>query len=102
VPAHLKFSQEDRDSLVVTVVAEYPGFNVLINNAGIQKKASVPCLPSSSFSLSTKFPLPNIPRLKIKIADSFDMEEMAVNFEAPVHLCQLVIPHIQGESNATM
>ena len=64
VPAHLKFSQADRDSLVVTVVAEYPGFNVLINDAGIQKKASVPCLPSSSFSLSTKFPLPNISSLE--------------------------------------
>ncbi len=40
--------------------------------------------------------------MKIKIADTFDMEEMTVNFEAPVHLCHLVIPHIQGKSNATM
>jgi short-subunit dehydrogenase involved in D-alanine esterification of teichoic acids len=30
------------------------------------------------------------------------MEEMTVNFEAPVHLCHLVIPHIQGKANATM
>ena len=40
--------------------------------------------------------------VKIKIADVFDMEEMTINFEAPVHLCHLAIPHIQGKPNATM
>jgi short-subunit dehydrogenase involved in D-alanine esterification of teichoic acids len=40
--------------------------------------------------------------VKIKIADTFDMEEMTINFEAPVHLCHLAIPHIQGKPNATM
>lgn len=59
-PPHLRLSQADRDSLVATVVAKYPGFNVLINNAGIQKKAPAPCLPSSSFSLSTKLPLAHV------------------------------------------
>ena len=107
VTALLKLSQADRDSLVATVVADYPGFNVLINNAGVQKKVHAP-LPHpspphpSSFSLSPQS-LPLIsPRVKIKIADTFDMEEMTINFEAPVHLCHLAIQHIQGKPNATM
>ncbi len=39
---------------------------------------------------------------QIKVADTFDMEEMTINFEAPVHLCHLAIPHLKGKANATM
>jgi short-subunit dehydrogenase involved in D-alanine esterification of teichoic acids len=103
--------QEERDSLIASVVADYPGFNVLINNAGIQKKVSefdppAPRPPLHFLTISTR----SLPKLlplnsrcvKIQIVDTFDIEEMTVNFEAPVHLCHLVIPHIQGKANATM
>ncbi len=104
-----EFSQADRETLIASVVADYPGFNVLINNAGIQKKvlSSCPARPSSAASLTFP-PMQPISLslifhcVKIKIADVFDMEEMTINFEAPVHLCHLAIPHIQGKDNATM
>jgi short-subunit dehydrogenase involved in D-alanine esterification of teichoic acids len=74
---------------------------VLLNNAGIQKKVAQLPLMRICTILPCRLPL-IILFAQIKVADTFDMEEMTINFEAPVHLCHLAIPHLKGKANATM
>ncbi len=68
-------SAADRKALFAETVALFPTLNVLINNAGIQRKVS----------LSQEEPW----------ADT--AQEIAVNLEGPIHLSTLFIPHLRGQ-----
>jgi uncharacterized oxidoreductase len=61
----------DRVSLCNWAVREFPRLNVLINNAGIQRR--VPLVDNEKWKLTR--------------------QEIAVNFEAPVHLSTMLLPH---------
>jgi uncharacterized oxidoreductase len=70
-----------RRALFEWAIGEFPQLNVLVNNAGIQRR--VPCL-----------------------ADEDDWErthqEIAINFEAPLHLSALFIPHLRKQKRAAI
>lgn len=65
-------SPPERLSLFNWVTGEFPALNVLVNNAGIQRR--------------------------VQVADEHEWEatrkEIAINFDAPVHLSTLFIPHL--------
>jgi len=64
--------ERQRVRLAEWAVSEFPRLNVLVNNAGIQRR--------------------------VKIAGQTDWapthEEIAINLEAPMHLCALLLPHL--------
>ena len=64
--------ESDRLALCRWAVGEQPGLNVLVNNAGIQR------------------------RLQLAQPEEWEhtRQEIAINFEAPVHLSTLLIPHL--------
>lgn len=64
--------ERERVELFRWAVAEFPRLNVLVNNAGIQRRVS------------------------LTEPDEWDRtrEEIAINFEAPIHLSALFIPHL--------
>jgi uncharacterized oxidoreductase len=67
----------ERVALFHWAVAEFPRLNVLVNNAGIQRR--------------------------VKLAEHEAWEntqaEIAVNLEAPIHLSRLLIPHLLTQTN---
>jgi len=65
----------ERVALFRWAVAEFPRLNVLVNNAGIQ------C------------------RLQLAAPEAWDQarQEIAINFEAPIHLSTLFIPHLLAQ-----
>ena len=65
--------EEDRIRLFETVEREYPMLNVLINNAGIQQRVDVSNMDWATWK-----------------------KEIATNFEAPIHLCGLFAPFLEG------
>jgi uncharacterized oxidoreductase len=70
----------DRRSLFNWAVSEFPRLNVLVNNAGIQRR--------------------------VQLTEDEDWEqvrqEIAINFEAPVHLSRLFLPHLLGQEQAAI
>jgi len=70
----------EREALVEWAVREHPSLNVLVNNAGIQRR--------------------------VALADpepwETTHEEIAVNFEAPVHLARLLLPHLRRQPRAAI
>jgi len=64
--------ETDRVALCEWAVSEAPGLNVLVNNAGIQRRVD----------LATE-----------KNWETVE-EEIAINFHAPVHLAMLFLPHL--------
>jgi uncharacterized oxidoreductase len=71
-------SQEtQRIALLQWATKEFPGLNMLLNNAGIQRKIDL-----------TK-----------NEAWAETGQEIAVNLEAPIHLSQLFIPHLLKQKN---
>jgi uncharacterized oxidoreductase len=65
-------------------VAEFPRLNVLVNNAGIQRRGV---------------------RLADPLTDAeweSTRQEIAINFEAPVHLSRLFIPHLRKQTRAAI
>jgi uncharacterized oxidoreductase len=64
--------QADREELVRWATSEHPALNVLINNAGIQRR----------IQLAQPEPWTETEA------------EIAINFHAPVQLCRLFIPHL--------
>lgn len=70
----------ERIGLFRWAVAEFPRLNVLVNNAGIQRRVS---LRDAEGWVSTH-------------------EEIAVNLEAPIHLTTLFIPHLLTQRNPTI
>ncbi len=70
----------ERLRLFERITADFPLCNVLINNAGIQRRSDVRTEEDWSDSAS----------------------ELAINFEAPFHLSKLFIPHFQSKSEAAI
>jgi uncharacterized oxidoreductase len=68
---------KERASLVERVVREFPQLDVLVNNAGIQR------------------------RVALAQPEPWDAthQEIAINFEAQVHLSMLLIPHLRTQSH---
>jgi uncharacterized oxidoreductase len=64
--------ESDRVTLLNWVTSEFPRLNVLVNNAGIQRRVQ---LAQQEGWETTR-------------------EEITINFEAPVHLSRLFIPHL--------
>ncbi len=68
---------DERVALFRWAVATYPQLNVLVNNAGIQRR--------------------------VTLADPEEwaqtQQEIAINFEAPLHLAQLFIPHLSKQAH---
>lgn len=70
----------ERISLAEWVTREYPALDVVVNNAGIQR------------------------RVDLMEPESWDStrHEITINFEAHVHLCMLLIPHLRKQQNAAI
>lgn len=73
-------SETDRAALAAWATATYPELNVLVNNAGIQRRIQ---LQSEEPWRDTR-------------------EEIAVNFDAPVHLSLLFLPHLRQRERAAI
>jgi uncharacterized oxidoreductase len=71
--------EADRISLFNWITSEFPTMNVLINNAGIQRRVQL---------------------LENKEEWSKFHQEIAINMEAPIHLSTLFIPHLMGKKEA--
>ena len=70
--------EAERDRLAQWIASSHPRLNVLVNNAGIQQRISV---GQTDFWSRAK-------------------EEMAINWEAPVHLTQLLLETLRKSANA--
>ncbi|RYU82828.1 SDR family oxidoreductase [Hymenobacter persicinus] len=68
--------EAERRGLLAWVQQEFPQLNVLVNNAGVQRR--------------------------VQLADDEDWEvrrqELVINLEAPIHLSTLFIPHLQQQA----
>ena len=73
-------SEDDRIKLSDWVTKEHPTLNMLINNAGVQR-----------------YPKPAEPAAWQPIA-----EEIAINLQAPIHLSNLLTPHLSRAQNAAI
>ncbi|KAA9345582.1 SDR family oxidoreductase [Adhaeribacter soli] len=73
--------EEERNALFLWTVAEFPQVNVLINNAGIQRRVEA-----------------------TKDQDSWEerRKEIAINLEAPIHLSSLFVPHFITQPKAAI
>jgi uncharacterized oxidoreductase len=69
-----------REALIRWAAKEHPAFNVLVNNAGIQRR--------------------------LRLSDQEDWaatrEELAINLEAPIHLTRLALPHLATRADAAV
>jgi uncharacterized oxidoreductase len=72
--------EKERKELLAWVNQNHPSLNVLINNAGIQRRVNL---------------LEAEPWEKTR-------EEIAINLEAPIHLCQLFIPHLLKQKDPSI
>ena len=70
----------ERKALFARVTREFPNLNVLINNAGIQRRISL--LEAEPWEQTR--------------------QEIAINLEAPIHLSQLFSSHLQGQPKAAI
>lgn len=70
----------ERKALVESLTRRFPKLNVLVNNAGIQRKVSF---------------LNNEPWEETR-------EEIAINLEAPIHLTSLFLPHLVRQPRAAV
>mmetsp|Transcript_44888 Transcript_44888/g.113749 ORF Transcript_44888/g.113749 Transcript_44888/m.113749 type:complete len:272 (+) Transcript_44888:87-902(+) len=73
--------EQDRVVLLKWVESEHPDCNVLVNNAGIQRKVS-PCEDEAPWSERAA--------------------EIEINFAGPVHLCALFTPHLLKQKQAML
>jgi uncharacterized oxidoreductase len=71
----------DREALIARVVARFPKLNVLVNNAGIQRRA--------------RFSDDAAPWAERQ-------QEIAINLEAPLHLTALLLPHLRQQPDAAV
>ena len=67
----------DRERLVADLTKRFPGLNVLINNAGIQRHVNV------------------------QAPEPWEQtrEEIAINLEGPIHMVSLLLPHLLRQSS---
>ncbi|GAB3829807.1 SDR family oxidoreductase [Pontibacter rugosus] len=73
--------ESDRVALFEWVTKEFPKLNVLVNNAGIQRRGSF---------------------MEDEEPWSVRRQEIAINVEAPLHLSALFIPHLQQQVTAAI
>ncbi|MCC9166111.1 SDR family oxidoreductase [Pontibacter harenae] len=73
--------EADRVALFEWAIQEFPKLNVLINNAGIQRRGSF---------------------LEDQEPWAQRRQEIAINVEAPIHLSALFIPHLQQQETAAI
>jgi uncharacterized oxidoreductase len=71
----------DREQLIAWTIAQYPDFNVLVNNAGIQRRERFATDPADWSSRQ---------------------KEIAINLEAPVHLASLVLEQFRTQPQAAI
>jgi uncharacterized oxidoreductase len=69
-----------RAELAYWVVSEFPALNVLVNNAGIQRRIDLTAFEDWNETRS----------------------EIAINLEAPIHLAQLIYPHLATQQDAAI
>ena len=72
--------EADRRSLVAWAVAEHPTLDMLVNNAGIQRRVDLAAEKDASGTRA----------------------EIAINLEAPIRLCSLAIPHLRRRPSAAI
>jgi uncharacterized oxidoreductase len=72
--------ESERVDLCEWATGEFPQLNVLINNAGVQRRLN---LQESEKWAETR-------------------SEIAINFEGPLHLTRLFIPHLKKQANAAI
>src|SRR2546427_796600 len=65
-------NEADRSALARSIVRDFPTLDVLVNNAGIQRRVTLAD--------------------EERWADA--LEEISINLEAPIHLTRLLIPHL--------
>jgi uncharacterized oxidoreductase len=73
--------ETDRIALFEWVTSEFPNLNILVNNAGIQQRVNL---------------------LNTAQDWKYYQNEISINFEAPVHLTMLFLPHLVQKRNATI
>jgi len=73
-------SAADREELVRCAITEWPALNVIINNAGIQRRVDITRTEDWQQTRS----------------------EIAINLEAPIHLSQLFYPHLSTMPDAAI
>jgi uncharacterized oxidoreductase len=73
-------SASDREALFVKVTSQFPKLNVLVNNAGIQRKVS--------FAEPEPW--------------KETAQEIAINLEGPMHLSALFVPHFRKQERAVI
>jgi uncharacterized oxidoreductase len=71
---------EERVALAAAVLKKYPALNVLVNNAGIQRR--IPVTSTEEWGETHR--------------------ELAINLEAPIHLTRLLTPHFSEIPHATV
>ena len=69
-----------RENMAEWLIEEFPDLNVIVNNAGIQR--SVDISQQEEWSATH--------------------QEIAINFEAPIHLSRLLYPHLATKQNAAI
>ena len=69
----------DRVALVDWMASEFPRFDVLVNNAGIQRRGPVDATTWEAAH-----------------------EEIAINLEAPLHLAMLAVPHLSARASSAI
>jgi uncharacterized oxidoreductase len=75
--------ESNRSSLFHWAINEFPRLNVLVNNAGIQRRLDLAQSAQAEAWEQTR-------------------QEIAINFEAPVHLAMLFIPHLRQQPRPTL
>lgn len=72
--------QEGRRALANTILKNFPQLDILINNAGIQR------------------------RIDISTGEEWDLtqSEIAINLHAPIHLSQLLVEHLKSKSSSAI
>ncbi|MBD2168884.1 SDR family NAD(P)-dependent oxidoreductase [Calothrix sp. FACHB-156] len=70
-----------REELIAWMIAKHPDFNLLVNNAGIQRR--------ERFATDTA-------------QWSSRQQEIAINLEAPIHLASLVLEHFRAQPQAAI
>lgn len=73
-------SESERVALAQWLTQSFPDFNVLVNCAGIQR------------------------RVDLRLSEPWEQtrSEIAINLEAPIHLSQLLIPHLARKAGAAI
>ncbi len=70
----------DREDLVAWATTKFPDLNVLVNNAGIQRRVNL--ITERDWAATH--------------------EEIAINLDAPIHLTSLFLPHLQKKQHSAI